>query len=647
MLSKIRKLFGSPSGNAAPAAPHPTWKQLGNAALAEGNLAQAAMHYREGAAQEPTSPQPHLNLAYCLLELGDPARAEQALLLADRYAPVRSMEAFEASHLLARAREEQGDMAGSAEHLRDAVRRAPDQFEGWTALARAQALLGDSDESMASLRRAIALKPDALPEMALLCGLLLMKRLPLELLEMANRVLALDPENAKGHIHAGQALHMLKRSEEALRHIQAAEVLGKEDPNYWCQLAVVLKSQRRFKESAAAYESALKMQPDLISALVGASQLSRLAGDKAAAATAAARALSLKPVNLDDFSHLASLMLDLGQHDECIALSAQGLQQWPDNAEMGLAKSFAELLLGRLPEAWEGYEQRFRLPSQAGIAQPPGQRWHGQPLHGKALLLSIEQGLGDSIQMLRFLPVLCQQCDAVYMECHPAIAPLVEALQTKTVLLREGMALPRYDYYCPLMSLPYALQLTEATIPVDMPYIHVPEASRLAWSSKLGPRRQPRLGMVWSGNPNHVNDANRSLPLKALLDAIPLGWDVFSLQKELRGDDAQVIQASDRVRHFGEDLHGFMDTAALASEMDLVISVDTSVAHLVGALGRPLWLLLPHNPDWRWIVGRNTTPWYPTAKLFRQTIDQLPTDLLERIGHELTAELARVSTAPG
>ena len=356
--------------------------------------------------------------------------------------------------------------------------------------------------------------------------------------------------------------------------------------------------------------------------------------------------MSLKPLTLDDFSHLASLMLDLGLHEECIALSTQGLKQWPGNAEVSLAKSFAELLLGRFPQAWEGYEQRFRLPSQAGVAQPQGQRWSGQPLDGKTLLISTEQGLGDAIQMLRFLPLLCQQCDKVYFEAFPAILPLAASQKTGAVVLAEGAPLPRYDYYCPVMSLPYALQLTEATIPVDIPYIHVPEALRRAWSGRLGHRRQPRLGIVWSGNPNHVNDANRSLPLAALLDAIPKGWDVFSLQKELRGNDAHWIETTGRVRHFGDDLHTLMDTAALASEMDLVVSVDTSVAHLVGALGRPLWLLLPHNPDWRWIVGRDTTPWYPSARLFRQTIDQLPADLLQRIGSELAAELSRQSALP-
>jgi len=179
--------------------------------------------------------------------------------------------------------------------------------------------------------------------------------------------------------------------------------------------------------------------------------------------------------------------------------------------------------------------------------------------------------------------------------------------------------LPDFDCHCPMLSLPHAFRTTLEDIPADVPYLRAPQDRLAHWRQRLGPATAPRIGLAWSGNPQHLNDRNRSLPLARLQSGI--AWDAFeafSLQKDVRDADAATLAAAGAVRHFGDEMGDFSDTAALAELMDVVIAVDTSVAHLAGAIGKPTWILLPFNPDWRWLLGRDDSPWYPTARLFRQ-----------------------------
>jgi hypothetical protein len=206
-----------------------------------------------------------------------------------------------------------------------------------------------------------------------------------------------------------------------------------------------------------------------------------------------------------------------------------------------------------------------------------------------------------------------------------------------------GDALPNFDLYCPLLSLPRAFKTTLATIPADVPYLSAPASRVAAWAGRIASLRGPRIGLVWAGNPQHHNDLRRSVGLKELLPLFAATEATFiSLQKDLRVGDAELLGSHPLLIHFGSELASYEETAAIISLLDLVISVDTSVAHLAGALGRPVWILLPSNPDWRWLLDRDDSPWYPTARLFRQSVRDDWTDVIERVG----AAIGRLVRAP-
>jgi hypothetical protein len=226
---------------------------------------------------------------------------------------------------------------------------------------------------------------------------------------------------------------------------------------------------------------------------------------------------------------------------------------------------------------------------------------------------------------------------SVILETIPQLQGLFQSLDGVSELHLQGTTLPSFDFHCSVSSLPLALNTRLETIPNSQSYLRCDPRKAFEWASKLGKTRSKRIGLVWSGQKLHVDDHNRSISLSTLVDHLPNGFEYFSLQKEVRDSDAKALEAHPEIRHFGDALCDFSDTAALCALMDVVISIDTSVAHLSGALGRPTWILLPHMPDWRWLLNRNDTPWYPTATLYRQDSAGEWGPTLEKINAELLA----------
>jgi hypothetical protein len=273
---------------------------------------------------------------------------------------------------------------------------------------------------------------------------------------------------------------------------------------------------------------------------------------------------------------------------------------------------------GDLATGFALYEARFEDPRLGTPARSlPWPRWSGvEPLAGQRILLHAEQGLGDTLQFARYAPLVAARGARVVLEVPAPLAGLLRPLDGVSAVIARGNPLPVVDCHCPLGSLPLALGTTLATIPASIPYLHADAVDVAAWQAQPGDRR-PRVGLVWAGNRRHRNDRRRSLPLAALAPLARGPWQLVSLQKDLTLDDAQRLagwQAIDA----GPRLGDFAATAAALTALDLVVTVDTAVAHLAGALGRPAWVLLPHAPDWRWLLGRADSPWYPTLRLFRQ-----------------------------
>jgi hypothetical protein len=330
----------------------------------------------------------------------------------------------------------------------------------------------------------------------------------------------------------------------------------------------------------------------------------------------------------------------LGRYDDALQSYQQASALKPDFANVQWNEGFCRLLLGDFAKGWEKYESRWQIEDickPRDFSQP---RWSGDTdVQDKTILLYAEQGLGDTLQFCRYVELLADLGAKVFLEVPASLKTLLTSLRGVSGFISRGDDLTGIDYHCPLLSLPLACQTRLETIPANIPYLFSQPDKVQRWHDRLGQKTQPRVGVVWSGNSAHKNDRNRSLPLPELLTLRTADWQLISLQKELRGSDAALLAEQPVLQHYGEQLRDFSDTAALIELMDVVISVDTSVAHLAAAMGKPTWILLPYAPDWRWLLEREDSPWYPTVRLFRQTRHGDWHSVLERVTDELNKAL--------
>lgn len=346
------------------------------------------------------------------------------------------------------------------------------------------------------------------------------------------------------------------------------------------------------------------------------------------ALSSANQAIALKPDNAGAYNNRGMALRSLCLLDEAIESCERAIALDPDFVQARFNLSIFLLLAGYFARGWEEYEWRWKNPSfpekQYPFHQP---RWLGhQSLRGKMLLLQSEQGFGDTLQMCRYLPQVQALGATIVMDVATPLQSLLVQLPGVTQWVKMGDTFPDFDYYCPLMSLPLAFETRLETIPATIPYLRADTAKVAHWKAKLearfGVKTKQRIGLVWSGSTTHLNDHNRSLMLKEWLPYLPDHLEYICLQKEIRDTDKADISSlqgrQQGIQYFCDDIVDFSDTAALCELMDVVISVDTSVAHLAGALGKPLWVLLPFVPDWRWLLDRRDSPWYPTATLYRQ-----------------------------
>jgi hypothetical protein len=314
------------------------------------------------------------------------------------------------------------------------------------------------------------------------------------------------------------------------------------------------------------------------------------------------------------FRSLNRLDLALIDYDKAIELT-------PDDSAVKLNKAIALLLKGEFSTGWPLYESRW---GDAQAARLQSREWSAplwlgdQPLEGKTILLYAEQGFGDTIQFSRYAKWVANRGAKVILEVQPALVKLLAPIEGVDQIATLGEALPHFDYRCPLLSLPLVFNTDLQTIPPGPTQLGIDQERTNQWQSILGEKRQPRIGLTWSGSPTHKNDRSRSVGLAKLLSFLPDNYEYISLQKEVNDRDRLFLSKSEKIQHFGEHLEDFSDTASLIQLIDVVISIDTSVAHLAATLQKPTWVLLAHSPDWRWLLDRKDSPWYPSVTLFRQ-----------------------------
>lgn len=495
-----------------------------------------------------------------------------------------------------------------------AVRITPDDAEMWLHHGNALATLERPLDALTSYRQALKLNPrDATA--AYNCAILLrnLKRFDeaLAWLDLCDRV---QPNNGTVLEQRGLVLHDLKRFDEALDTNLRAYAHNPASAELCNNIGAALLKLRRYEEALPWLDKALALLPGSIIVLIS----------KAAA--------------------LAKML----RLDEAFAVYAQANAIDPGNADIAFLTSELQLLTGDFEAGWVGREARWKTRLTNGYPNFPQPLWLGDSLiEGKTILVYADEGLGDTIQFARYIPMLAARGAKVILWVDDRLASLLSGLSGVSQLLVKSDALPAFDLHCPITSLPLAFRTRRETIPPDV-YLPRPADARVqAWETRLqnrlGPRNKPRIGLAWSGNPKHWNDHNRSLQLQKLSPLLDLDAAFVSLQKDARPDDRAHLGKT-AIVDLTAHLTDLAETAALMSCLDLVITVDTSIAHLASALGHPTWILLPYTPDWRWMLGRDDSPWYGTARLFRQDQQRDYAPVVKRVREALLSLLSTWSS---
>jgi tetratricopeptide (TPR) repeat protein len=526
---------------------------------------------------------------------------------------------FDALHLSGVVAFQTGRPERAVELIGRAVRRDPSLAAAHHHLGIALCALGRFAEGLQSYDKAISLQRDFVKAHTnrgvALCAL---KRFA-EGLQSYDRAIALKPDYAEAHNNRGGALAELERFDEALASFDRAIALQPDYAEAHNNRSSALKILRRFDEALDAADRATALKPDYAEAynnraavLAGLRRFDEalLDGDKA---------LARRPGLAEAHSNRGIALRGLGRFGEALASFDAALALRPDYAEAHYNKGILLLTLGDLEQGWREHEWRRKpalVPAKGGAVPP---HWHGtEDLHGKTLLLVAEQGLGDSVQFCRYARLVQARGARIVLSVQAPLVPLLRQMEPEIAVVAMNQAMPAADFHCSLMSLPFRLGTTLGTIPSAPSYLGADAALRAAWAARLRGTTRKRIGLAWSGNVDYADDLIRSIPLEAFRPLLSDDASWISLQKEVRAADAASLREIGRVAHVGDELRDFADAAALVDQMDLVISVDTAIAHLAGALGKPVWILLPYNADWRWLLERSDSPWYPSARLYRQ-----------------------------
>ncbi len=582
--------------------------------------AEALDSYERAVALKPDWAEAQHNRGRVLLDLGRPDAAlpcfEAALKLKPDFVDALSSQG---NALVTLRKAEQALVP-----LAQALRLQPDHAGALYNLGTALTRLRKYPEALASYERAIAINPRYVQAHAN-CGVVLHGlKLYGDALASCDRALALDPGHANAWVVRGNVLHDMARYDEALASYDRATAVDPNHDDAWTSRGVVLERLVRLDEALASHDRALAVNASNARGWANRGNTLLVQGRIAEALASHDRSLALAPGSVKTTISKGVALLHAGRPLEAREHLARALATDPSSAKAHFSKSLIDLLLGNLPDGWRGYEYRFEgqdIPDRRSFSKP---RWTGhEPLDGKTLLVHAEQGLGDNIQFVRYAPLVGERARVV-LAMPRALVRLVTGLTGVAQVVREGNQVPDFDFYCPLLSLPLALGTTMETIPNAVPYLTADPSAVAAWRQRLTPLGGLKVGLVWAGNPGataatRAVDRRRSMTLAQLSPLASVsGVSFVSLQK---GDAAAQIKSAPTgfvIHDWTDEINDFADTAALIDALDLVISVDTSVVHLAGALAKPVWMFNRFDSEWRWLLEREDSPWYPTLRQFRQ-----------------------------
>jgi tetratricopeptide (TPR) repeat protein len=556
---------------------------------------------------------------------------------------------------------------------------AADHFDAARLLAVVQYRLGRRKETLASYERMLAIRPDYAEAHNNRGVVLHDLRRPHEALTSYNRALELHPDYAEALNNRGVILQELTRLGEALASYDRALTIRPDYAEAQRNRGVVLLTLARLDEALASFDRALEIRPgypdaqysralvlqelhrpvealaDLervianrphdIEALLRRGQLLCALERFEAALADCDAVLAIRADNADALVSRGRVLKEQRRFPEALASFGAAQQVAPDHVEAHVNEATVRLLNGELIRGFQQYEWRLRRHSarQPGFTQP---QWDGlASLYNKTILLHGGGPLSDTIQFSRYATLVAARGAHVLLQVAQPLCSLMAGINGVAKVLAEGETPPTFDLHCPLDSLPFAFATKLDTVPAGTPYLRLATDAVMAWETRLAAKPRPRVGIAWAGDPRHENDHRRSIEFRRLAPIFGTEVTFVRLQKDMPTRDHAAFAARRDIFDPSQWLGDFCDTASLISRLDLVISIDTSVAHLTGALAKPVWILLPATPDWRWLLGRNTTSWYPTARLFRQTVAGDWDEVIRRVAIDLANMWARDGAA--
>lgn len=575
----------------------------------------------------------------------------------------------------------QASQLAEAERIyRQILAQNPDHADALHHLGMIAHRVGKLDAAAELMSRSITLRPD-MARYHLNFGALRSDQGKIEeAIASFSRASQLDPTFAPAYFNLGNSLKKQGKLQEAIAAFSRALQFAPDFLESHISLGVLFSQAGMLKEAGSAFQQALRIKPNCADAFTGLTYVFMNLGNEQEALAvcrkaislrgdcpddynnlgillnqqgkldeamvAFSRALELKPAFLEAWNNLGNLFTELQRLDEAFAAFGRAREIDPKVADPHFNQAWVMLLRGDLEQGWRGHEWRwgsknFASP-QADLGRP---QWDGSDLGGRTILLHAEQGMGDAIHFVRYAPMVAQRGGRVIVKCPPELSRLFKSVEGIEKIVAGGN-LPEFDLHCPLMSLPLAFNTRLDSIPADVPYIKPEAALAAAWGKKLAPTANPpgagsraarlRVGLAWQGRMTIPQQRRRAVAFSQLAQLAKVeGITFFSLQK---GDAAAQAHRRPPEMHyvdFSAELGDFADTAALMSHLDLIISIDSAVAHLAGAMGKPVWTLIPFKPDWRWMLNREDSPWYPTMRLFRQREMGKWDEVIERMGAEL------------
>jgi tetratricopeptide (TPR) repeat protein len=518
-----------------------------------------------------------------------------------------------------------GELTGAMNTYHRVLSLEPNQSEALHYLGIALAQSGRAEDALKSLSRAVGLEPsNAIIHTHYGNALTGLNRYP-EAIEVYERAIRCDGQFADSHYNCGVAWMALGREDLALACYDRAISLSPLYAQAHNNRGSILADRGEVDEALSAYERAIEANPRFADPWINRANLLRRLNRVQESLESAHQAIQTSPLSADAHNVRGAALADLGKFAEALDAYEQALALNPSHPEANWNKGLIRLANGEFQEGWALYEHRWRVKSlkliQRYVESP---LWTGaESINGKIVLLHAEQGFGDTIQFCRYATSLTALGARVILQVPKSLVSLLAAVPgVERVITQDSV--PSFDLHCPLMGLPRTLNTDPHRDAPRPAYLKADRSTVTKWAQTLGPHdKAQRIGLAWAGRSTHTNDSNRSIALQNLIPMISPHFEWISLQKEVRASDEPCLATLPLMRRLGEELGDFADTAALIENMDLVITVDTAIAHLAGALGKPVLILLPYAADWRWLRRRNDSPWYPSARLVRQSA---PTD---------------------